>query len=277
MYHQFKELADVDITAEPMEVGPTCHYVMGGIRVDADSAAATIPGLYAAGECAAGMHGSNRLGGNSLGDLLVFGKRAGESAAEYAKALSPGKRPKVDERQVAAVSAEALAPFERDPANNPYTVHAKLQTVMNDLVGIIRTESELEKALKELSELKAEAATTGVEGHRQFNPGWHLSIDLRNMIRISECIATAALARQESRGGHTREDFPKPDPEFGKINHVLRLRAGELQLRAEPLPHMPDDLRTLFDEPAGAAAGTSAAKVAAENATTGSGAQKAGS
>jgi succinate dehydrogenase / fumarate reductase flavoprotein subunit len=277
MYHQFKELADVDITAEPMEVGPTCHYVMGGIRVDADSAAATIPGLYAAGECAAGMHGSNRLGGNSLGDLLVFGKRAGESAAEYAKALSPGKRPKVDERQVAAVSAEALAPFERDPANNPYTVHAKLQTVMNDLVGIIRTESELEKALKELSELKAEAATTGVEGHRQFNPGWHLSIDLRNMIRISECIAMAALARHESRGGHTRDDYPKADPEFGKINHVLRLRGGELQLRAEPLPQMPDELRTLFEEPAGAAAGPAAAKEAAQSAATGSGAQKAGS
>jgi succinate dehydrogenase / fumarate reductase flavoprotein subunit len=249
MYHQFKELADVDITAEPMEVGPTCHYVMGGIRVDADSAAATIPGLFAAGECAAGMHGSNRLGGNSLGDLLVFGKRAGQAAAEYAQALSPGKRPKVSEHQVAEVAAEALAPFERDPANNPYTVHAKLQNVMNDLVGIIRTESELEQALKELAVLKQEAAGTGVEGHRQFNPGWHLSIDLRNMIRISECIATAALARHESRGGHTRDDYPNPEPEFAVINHVLRLRGGELQLVAEPLPVMPDDLKVLFETP----------------------------
>jgi succinate dehydrogenase / fumarate reductase flavoprotein subunit len=249
MYHQFKELADVDITAEPMEVGPTCHYVMGGIRVEADSAAATVPGLFAAGECAAGMHGSNRLGGNSLGDLLVFGKRAGAAAAEYAKALSPGKRPAVDKKQVDSIVLEALAPFERDPANNPYTVHSKLQNVMNDLVGIIRTESELEQALKELQVLKAEAAATGVEGHRQFNPGWHLSIDLRNMIRISECIATAALARHESRGGHTRDDFPKAEPEFAVINHVLRLRGGELQLSAEPLPVMPDDLKVLFETP----------------------------
>ena len=249
MYHQFKELADVDITAEPMEVGPTCHYVMGGIRVDADSAAATIPGLFAAGECAAGMHGSNRLGGNSLGDLLVFGKRAGQAAAEYAQALSPGKRPTVDKKQVDSIVAEALAPFERDPANNPYTVHSKLQNVMNDLVGIIRTESELEQALKELQVLKEEAAATGVEGHRQFNPGWHLSIDLRNMIRISECIATAALARHESRGGHTRDDYPAAEPEFAVINHVLRLRGGELQLSAEPLPVMPDDLKVLFETP----------------------------
>jgi succinate dehydrogenase / fumarate reductase flavoprotein subunit len=254
MYHQFKELADVDITAEPMEIGPTCHYVMGGIRVDADTAAATIPGLYAAGEVAAGMHGSNRLGGNSLGDLLVFGKRAGEAAAQYAQALSPGQRPKVDDRQVTQVAAEALAPFERDPANNPYTVHAKLQSVMNDLVGIIRTEAELERALKELAAIKEEATQVGVEGHRQFNPGWHLSIDLRNMIRVSECIATAALARHESRGGHTRDDYPAADPEFAKINHVLRLRGGELQLSAEPLPQMPDDLRELFEEPPAAGA-----------------------
>ena len=249
MYHQFKELADVDITAEPMEVGPTCHYVMGGIRVDADTAAATIPGLFAAGECAAGMHGSNRLGGNSLGDLLVFGKRAGEAAAEYAQALTHANRPKVDEKQVAEISKAALAPFERDPANNPYTVHAKLQNVMNDLVGIIRTESELEQALKELAVLKDEAAVTGVEGHRQFNPGWHLSVDLRNMIRISECIAMAALARHESRGGHTRDDYPGAREEFSKINHVLRLRGGEIQLRAEPLPVMPEDLAELFVTP----------------------------
>ena len=249
MYHQFKELADVDITAEPMEVGPTCHYVMGGIRVDADTAAATIPGLFAAGECAAGMHGSNRLGGNSLGDLLVFGKRAGEAAAEYAQALTQANRPKVDAKQVEEIAKASLAPFERDPANNPYTVHAKLQNVMNDLVGIIRTESELEQALKELAVLKDEAAVTGVEGHRQFNPGWHLSVDLRNMIRISECIAMAALARHESRGGHTRDDYPGAREEFSKINHVLRLRGGEIQLRAEPLPVMPEDLAELFVTP----------------------------
>jgi succinate dehydrogenase / fumarate reductase, flavoprotein subunit len=249
MYVQFKELADVDITTEAMEVGPTCHYAMGGIRVDADTAATTLPGLFAAGECAAGLHGANRLGGNSLSDLVVFGRRAGASAAEYAKALTPARRPKVDEAQVATVAAEALAPFERDPANNPYTLHAKLQNMMNELVGIIRTETELERALKELAVLREEASTTGVEGHRQYNPGWHLSIDLRNMIRTSECIATAALARHESRGGHTREDYPTPDPEFAKINHVLRLRGGELQLRAEPLPQMPDELRVLFEEP----------------------------
>jgi succinate dehydrogenase / fumarate reductase flavoprotein subunit len=248
MYHQFKELADVDITAEPMEVGPTCHYAMGGIRVDADTAAATIPGLFAAGECAAGMHGSNRLGGNSLGDLLVFGRRAGGAAADYAQALPPGKRPAVDQGEVKAVVAASLAPFERDPANNPYTVHAKLQTTMNDLVGIIRTEAELERALKELDALDEEAAVVGVEGHRQFNPGWHLAVDLRNMLRVSRCIAMAALARHESRGGHTRDDYPAADPEvFGKINHVLRIRGGELLLSAEPLPQMPADLAELFD------------------------------
>ncbi|HEX4016010.1 MAG TPA: fumarate reductase/succinate dehydrogenase flavoprotein subunit [Frankiaceae bacterium] len=255
MYHQFKELADVDITKEAMEIGPTCHYVMGGIRVDADTAAATIPGLFAAGECAAGMHGSNRLGGNSLGDLLVFGRRAGGAAAEYAQALPPGKRPQADDKQVKDVIADALAPFERDPAQNPYTVHAKLQNTMNDLVGIIRTEAELERALKELAVLNEEAAVVGVEGHRQFNPGWHLAIDLRNMLRVSECIAMAALARHESRGGHTREDYPAADPVvFGKLNHVLRIRGGELQLFAEPLPQMPDELAELFDAaPAGAA------------------------
>ncbi len=258
MYHQFKELADVDITAEAMEVGPTCHYVMGGIRVDADTTAATIPGLYAAGEVAAGMHGSNRLGGNSLGDLLVFGKRAGESAAEYAKALSPSQRPKVDPRQIADVAKAALAPFERDTSNNPYSVHSRLQQTMNDLVGIIRNEAELERALKELQVLKEEAAAVGVEGHRQFNPGWHLAIDLRNMIIVSECIAMAALARHESRGGHTRDDYPATSPEFAKINHVLRMRNGEILLSPEPLPEMPDDLKTLFETPPPAAAAAKA-------------------
>jgi succinate dehydrogenase / fumarate reductase flavoprotein subunit len=247
MYHQFKELADVDITKEPMEVGPTCHYVMGGIRVDADTAAATLPGLFAAGECAAGMHGSNRLGGNSLGDLLVFGRRAGKYAAELALSLERGKRPKAGPDQVEAVLSRALAPFERDPVTNPYTVHAKLQKTMQSLVGIIRTEPDLKQALEELAELREEADRVGVEGHRQFNPGWHLALDLRNMMRVSECIATAALARKESRGGHTRDDYPNADPEFGSVNHVLSLRDGQLTLRTEPLPRMPDELRSLFD------------------------------
>jgi succinate dehydrogenase / fumarate reductase flavoprotein subunit len=247
MYHQFKELADVDITKEAMEVGPTCHYVMGGIRVDADTAGATVPGLFAAGECAAGMHGSNRLGGNSLGDLLVFGRRAGQYAAEYAAALPKKKRPTTDPAQVDNIITEALAPFERDPLHNPYTVHTRLQQMMQELVGIIRKEDELKKALDELEDLRREAARAGVEGHRQFNPGWHLALDLRNMIRVSECIATAALARRESRGGHTRDDYPSADPEFGSVNHVLDLHGGTLRLRTEPLPRMPDELRALFD------------------------------
>jgi succinate dehydrogenase / fumarate reductase flavoprotein subunit len=217
--------------------------------VNADTAAATLPGLFAAGECAAGMHGSNRLGGNSLGDLLVFGRRAGEYAAEYAAAVPKRRRPQVARDEVEKIAAEALAPFERDAGNNPYTVHSRLQQIMQDLVGIIRTEEELTKALDELKGLREEAAKTGVEGHRQFNPGWHLAIDLRNMIRVSECIATAALARKESRGGHTRDDYPKTDPEFGVRNHVLRLHAGELQLHAEPLPEMPEELQSLFDSP----------------------------
>ncbi|MEV0924180.1 fumarate reductase/succinate dehydrogenase flavoprotein subunit [Streptomyces spongiicola] len=229
MYHQFKELADVDITAEAMEVGPTCHYVMGGIAVDSDTAAAAgVPGLYAAGEVAGGMHGSNRLGGNSLSDLLVFGRRAGLHAAEYAAGLD-GRLPAVAEEQIDAAAAEALRPFsagapEPDtPPENPYTLHQELQHTMNDLVGIIRREAEMAQALKRLADLRVRARRAGVEGHRQFNPGWHLALDLRNMLLVSECVARSALERTESRGGHTREDNPAMEREWRRINLLCRL------------------------------------------------------
>ncbi|MBL7622407.1 fumarate reductase/succinate dehydrogenase flavoprotein subunit [Frankia sp. AgB1.8] len=257
MYHQFKELADVDITKEAMEVGPTCHYVMGGIKVDPESQATTLPGLFAAGECAAGLHGSNRLGGNSLSDLVVFGRRAGAAAAGYAAALAPAARPAAAEAQLAETSAAALAPFERlgtDGAENPYTLQSDLQAVMQSLVGIIRTEHELTEALKKIGELRTRAEKVAVEGHRQYNPGWHLALDLNSMLLVAECVATAALARKESRGGHTRDDYPGTDPEFAKVNHVLRLRAGQLELTAQPLPQMPADLAELFDPPAAPAA-----------------------
>ncbi|WP_372668662.1 fumarate reductase/succinate dehydrogenase flavoprotein subunit [Amycolatopsis kentuckyensis] len=215
MYHQFKELADVDITAEPMEVGPTCHYVMGGIEVDPDTAAASVPGLFAAGECSGGMHGSNRLGGNSLSDLLVFGRRAGLGAAEYVSGLT--ERPAVGQSDVDAAAKMALAPFDPPSgasAENPYTLHTELQQSMNDLVGIIRKAGEIEQALVKLAELRQRILRVTVEGHRQFNPGWHLAIDLRNMLMVSECVAKAALTRTESRGGHTRDDFPGMDAEW---------------------------------------------------------------
>ena len=214
MYHQFKELADVDITAEPMEIGPTCHYVMGGVEVDADTQESAVTGLYAVGECSGGMHGSNRLGGNSLGDLLVFGKRAGEAATTYAHSLGEA-RPRVDEADVKAAQTSALAPFEVQGGENPYTIQSDLQQSMNDLVGIIRTRTELEESLSEIEAFKVRAQTMVVEGHRQYNPGWHLALDLRNMLIVSECIAKAALAREESRGGHTRDDFPGPERRVG--------------------------------------------------------------
>ncbi|MBF6085990.1 fumarate reductase/succinate dehydrogenase flavoprotein subunit [Nocardia cyriacigeorgica] len=215
MHHQFKELADVDITKEPMEVGPTCHYVMGGIEVDPDTGAARVPGLFAAGECSGGMHGSNRLGGNSLSDLLVFGRRAGLGAAAYVEGLSA--RPAVADADIAAAAKTALAPFD-PPATgtgeNPYTLHTDLQQTMNDLVGIIRKEHEVREAIDKLAELRERFAAVTVEGHRQFNPGWHLALDLRNMLLVSECIAQAALMRTESRGGHTRDDHPAMDPQW---------------------------------------------------------------
>ncbi|MFD5488866.1 fumarate reductase/succinate dehydrogenase flavoprotein subunit [Streptomyces sp. INR7] len=225
MYHQFKELADVDITAEPMEVGPTCHYVMGGIAVDSETAATVgVPGLFAAGEVAGGMHGSNRLGGNSLSDLLVFGRRAGLHAAEYAaRGASPSGGPAVSQAEIDAAAAEALAPFHAaEGAENPYTLHQELQTTMNDLVGIIRREGEMAEALERLAALRVRASRAGVEGHRQFNPGWHLALDLRNMLLVSECVARAALERTESRGGHTREDCPAMERTWRPVNLLCR-------------------------------------------------------
>ncbi|MFV5997486.1 fumarate reductase/succinate dehydrogenase flavoprotein subunit [Streptomyces sp. NPDC056231] len=261
MYHQFKELADVDITAEAMEVGPTCHYVMGGIAVDSDTAATVaVPGLFAAGEVAGGMHGSNRLGGNSLSDLLVFGRRAGLHAAEYASGI--GDPPVVDEEQIDTAAAEALRPFstgEPDaaagPTENPYTLHQELQQTMNDLVGIIRRAPEMEQALENLAELRKRARRAGVEGHRQFNPGWHLALDLRNMLLVSECIARAALERTESRGGHTREDCPTMERSWRPANLLCRLSddgalplGGRIELVRKTTEPIRPDLLSLFDK-----------------------------
>jgi succinate dehydrogenase / fumarate reductase, flavoprotein subunit len=248
MYHQFKELADVDITAEPMEVGPTCHYVMGGVEVDADTGASVVPGLFAAGEVAGGMHGSNRLGGNSLSDLLVFGRRAGLNAAYYAGRMT-GTRPHPDEQEIDAASAAALAPFAEEGGENPYTIQKDLQAAMQKLVGIIRTREELEESLKTLVELRERARHVEVQGHRQYNPGWHLALDLTNMLMVSECIARAALEREESRGGHTRDDFPTASDEWGAKNLVLTAGAGnEISVRQQPLAVMPEELRRLFEE-----------------------------
>jgi succinate dehydrogenase / fumarate reductase flavoprotein subunit len=249
MYQQFKELADVDITKEPMETGPTCHYVMGGVEVDPDSAMSIVPGLFAAGEVAGGMHGANRLGGNSLSDLVVFGRRAGEHAAAYAATLSGG-RPAVAEAAVAAAQLAALAPFEREGGENPYSVQRDLQDTMHNLVGIIRNAGEIEAALVKIEECKARIVRLSVEGHRQYNPGWHLSIDLKNMLLVSECVARAALDRKESRGGHTRDDYPTTDPSWGKLNVLCRLdeaRTG-VEVFHQDLPQMPDELKTLFEE-----------------------------
>jgi succinate dehydrogenase / fumarate reductase flavoprotein subunit len=247
MYHQFKELAEVDITKEPMEIGPTCHYVMGGVEVDPDSAASRVEGLFAAGEVAGGMHGSNRLGGNSLGDLLVFGKRAGEHAAHYAAGLGAA-RPAVPEGEVAAAAETALAPFHSDGDENPYAIHADLQQVMQDLVGIIRTESEMEMALKEIAGLRQRIANMKVSGQRRYNPGWNLSIDLRNMLLVSETVAKAALERKESRGGHTRDDYPMTDEYWAKQNVVVELAGDEVTIRLQPLPVPPPELAELLED-----------------------------
>ncbi len=247
MYHQFKELADVDITAEPMEIGPTCHYVMGGVEVDPDTGMSIVSGLYAAGEVAGGMHGSNRLGGNSLSDLLVFGRRAGLNAAYYAQ-RTRAALPRVDEAEVKAAADHALAPFSVEGGENAYTIQQDLQAVMQRLVGIIRTADELTESLEELRVLKERAGDLGVEGHRQYNPGWHLALDLVNMLTVSECIAMAALERQESRGGHTRDDFPGPDDSWGRVNLVLtRGDDDTVDLRHQPLPVMPAELTSLFE------------------------------
>jgi len=247
MYHQFKELADVDITAEPMEVGPTCHYVMGGVEVDPDSGAAAghVQGLFAAGEVSGGMHGSNRLGGNSLSDLLVFGKRAGGHASAYAGKLDA--RPKVSAADVEAALDRALAPLERADGENPYTLQQDLQAVMGDLVGIIRRKGELEDALVRLADLRERVATVSAAGGRRYNPGWHLALDLRNMLVVSECTARAALEREESRGGHTREDFPTMSPTWRMVNLVCSLDGDKVRLEHKPLPKIRAELIQLFD------------------------------
>ncbi|MBV9793496.1 MAG: fumarate reductase/succinate dehydrogenase flavoprotein subunit [Actinobacteria bacterium] len=247
MYHQFKELADVDITKEPMEIGPTCHYVMGGVEVDPDTAASSVPGLFAVGEVSGGMHGSNRLGGNSLSDLLVFGRRAGDGAADYLDALG-ATRPAVSSADLSAAVAEALAPLERTEGESPYTVHAELQQMMNDLVGLIRREAEVKSALGELEKYKERAARVAVPGERAYNPGWHYSLDLRNMLLVAECVAMAALERQESRGGHTREDYPEMSPEWRKVNLIQTLHGDKIEMVHQPMPVIRPDLLGLFDK-----------------------------
>ena len=246
MYHQFKELADVDITKEPMEVGPAQHYVMGGVEVDPDSAAAIVPGLFAAGEVSGGMHGSNRLGGNSLSDLLVFGRRAGAGAADYLDGPG-GTRAAVSDAQLEAAQGEALAPLERAGGENPYTVHAEVQQTMSDLVGIIRREDEVKTALGELEKLRERAAKVSATGGTGYNPGWHLALDLRNILLIADCVAQAALERQESRGGHTRDDYPGMSPEWRKVNLICSLDGDRVTLRRQPLTPMRPDLLALFD------------------------------
>jgi succinate dehydrogenase / fumarate reductase, flavoprotein subunit len=248
MYHQFKELGDIDITKDPMEVGPTTHYIMGGIRVDADTQMSTISGLFAAGECAAGINGANRLGGNSLSDLLVFGKRAGEYAAKFAK---ENRRAAIDEAAAQRAADEALMPFEHGQgrSENPYTIQSDLQQMMQSLVGIVRTESEMRQAVTELEALKARAARAGVIGHREYNPGWHTAIDLANLLTVSEAIARSAIERKESRGGHFREDFPDKSAEFGTFNIVTRQRPdGSMEVRRLPLPPMPAELKQIIED-----------------------------
>jgi succinate dehydrogenase / fumarate reductase, flavoprotein subunit len=240
MYHQFKELADVDITKGPMEVGPTCHYVMGGIRVDAETAQSTLPGLFAAGEAAAGLHGSNRLGGNSLSDLLVFGRRAGLAAAEHARRVPNSG---VSEAQIAEAEKELLAPFSNTGAESPYAVHRDLQRVMQSLVGIFRTEEDLKKAFAELEQLNVRAAKTSVEGSRLFNPGWHLARELKSMLIVSEAVALSAVARTESRGAHSRIDFPNYDPVWEKKHNIIVREGGEMKRRESPVEEMPQDLK----------------------------------
>ena len=251
MYHQFMELAGVDITAGPMEVGPTCHYMMGGVRVDAETQAATVPGLFAIGEVSGGMHGANRLGGNSLSDLIVFGRRAGIGAADFAEGRAGA--PSVDAAEVASVIDEAFAPFGREGGYNPYDVHHELQETMQSLVGIIRTGPELEEALAKLEDLKQKTAKLQVKGGRAYNPGWNLATDLPSMITTSIAVAQGALNRKESRGGHTREDYPGPDPELGKVNFVQHQKGehgflAPIDIAPEPLPEMPAELRALFEE-----------------------------
>jgi succinate dehydrogenase / fumarate reductase flavoprotein subunit len=247
MYHQFKQLADIDITKEAMEVGPTTHYVMGGVRVDADTQMSAVPGLFAAGECAAGINGANRLGGNSLSDIVVFGKRAGEYAAEYARAQ---RALVVNTSRVDAIERTALAPFDRgDAAETPYAVQRDLQNMMQERVGIVRTESDMFEALRGLEALGQRAARVGVAGHREYHTGWHTALDLRNLLLVSEAITRSAIERQESRGGHFREDYPATSPEWAQTNvQVARGAEGAMQVRRIPIPPMPDELKRVIEE-----------------------------
>jgi len=247
MYHQFKQLADLDITEEPMEVGPTTHYVMGGVRVDADTQMSTVPGLFAAGECAAGINGANRLGGNSLSDIIVFGKRAGEFAAQWAKAQ---KGATVDAGKVDEAARLALQPFERGTSGeNPYQVQYSLQEMMQDLVGIVRNESDMQRALEGLGPLRDRAGRVGVGGHREYNPGWHAAIDLHNLLTVSEAITRTAIERRESRGGHFREDFPDKDAHFATLNFIVRKgRDGGMEVASTPIPEMPAELKKIIEE-----------------------------
>jgi succinate dehydrogenase / fumarate reductase, flavoprotein subunit len=245
MYHQFKELADVDITKQPMEVGPTCHYVMGGIRVDAETGESSIPGLFAAGEAAAGLHGANRLGGNSLSDLLVFGRRAGLGAAGHANKVSLGA---IDQGAIGEAERQMLAPFERGEGENPYAVHRDLQEVMQNLVGIFRTEEDMMKAMSEIEKLKQRAERVRVEGSRLFNPGWHLARDLRSMLTVSEAVARSAIARKESRGAHSRIDYPKLDDQWGKQHNLISRDGDRMKLRQVPAKEIPDELKQLLAE-----------------------------
>jgi len=245
MYHQFKQLADVDITVSPMEVGPTAHYMNGGVRVDGEGSATAVPGLFAAGEVAGGLHGANRLGGNSLSDLLVFGRRAGLAAAESAKSL--GRSLRIEEKRLAELAQETLAPFEPGGTENPYTLHQELEKTMQSDVGIIRVQHELERALAKIGELRQRAKRVKIDGHRQFNPAWHLALDLKSLLLCAEAVARAAIERKESRGGHARDDYPKPDPKFARVNMVVRKQGDGLVVIPEPIREMPDEVKALLE------------------------------
>jgi succinate dehydrogenase / fumarate reductase flavoprotein subunit len=248
MYHQFKQLADIDITTTPMEVGPTTHYIMGGIRVDGDTQMSTVPGLFAAGECAAGLHGANRLGGNSLSDLLVFGKRAGEAAAAFARSHALGR---VDPGALDTAARAALAPFERagqSGAENPYQVQSDLQNTMQDLVGIVRQEPEMKRALEEIGRLETRASRSAVEGHREYNPGWHTALDLGNLLTVSRAITLSAIERKESRGGHFREDYPDKDPAAARYNIIIRKGGGGMEVSRAPIPDLAPELKQVIED-----------------------------
>jgi succinate dehydrogenase / fumarate reductase flavoprotein subunit len=246
MYHQFKQLADIDITKEPMEIGPTTHYIMGGIRVNADTQMSTLPGFFAAGECAAGINGANRLGGNSLSDIIVFGKRAGEYAAKFAKEHGEGT---INEQEVNEIARQVLEPFERTSGENPFQIQRDLQETMQDLVGIVRTEKEMLKALEKIQEFKERVKKISVSGNRDYNPSWHTAIDLNNLLTVSEAITRSALERKESRGGHFRDDYPKKDEVFSKCNIVSSKSAsGQMQVISAPIPEMPEELKQIIEE-----------------------------